>query len=234
GSSGGSHGVGKKVPFIISGVNTVFYSTKNSTDELFEGKTSLVNWTENEKTYDFEGWFGEIDCENSNRRERVKPINLCESDYDIDNFFVRREKKGTNVIIVGVDFNSDYEEAKRRIINAVMENFFVAIDSEKLICNVFGQEINKSNFDDVLKKYYITSAKNFKRMEEYKNIQNGNLNNYYRVYCGTPYKFDLEHNNIVYGFAEIYFDLGNDKMKKYYCIAREMGMKIKDVPLNVD
>ena len=50
--SAGSHGVGKKVPFIVSACNTVFYATKNKyevngvnhSDLLVQGKTALISW----------------------------------------------------------------------------------------------------------------------------------------------------------------------------------------------
>ena len=65
--SAGSHGVGKKVPFIISTCNTVFYATKNKykendiiqSDLLVQGKTALINWTdENGVLKCPEGWYG--------------------------------------------------------------------------------------------------------------------------------------------------------------------------------
>lgn len=225
--SAGSHGVGKKVPFMISGINTVFYSTKNFTESLFEGKTSFINYDYNGEIYDPEGWYGEVNENESDRRKIVEPI-VINDDETIDEFFLRKEKRGTDVIIAGVEISDQLEENKKRIINSILENFFVAIIRKKLVCNVFGEEINDANFNNIMCKYYQTSKRNFSKMEEYKNVFNGNLKDYYRVYCGEPIKFDLTYNEILYGKVCLYFDKGNEKNKKYYCIVREHGMKIQD------
>lgn len=231
--SAGSHGVGKKVPFIVSGVNTVFYCTKNSTDTLFQGKTSLVNWHENGKSYDLEGWYGNIDLDNPDRRLKVTPINLNEQSLDsVDEFFIRKEKKGTDVILLCVDL-SQFEDIRYNIINAVIENFFVAINTNKLSCNVFGVEINSENLENVVDNYHNPKGRNFGKLDDYK-IYNGNLKDYYRVYIGddSPKKIDLSYKGISYGYAEIYFDNNNEKNKKYYCLFREHGMKIMDVQIS--
>ncbi|MBP5444819.1 MAG: hypothetical protein J6Y28_01480 [Acholeplasmatales bacterium] len=225
--SAGSHGVGKKVPFMISGINTVFYSTKNDIESLFEGKTSFVNFDIDGETYDPEGWYGEVNDDETDRRKKVEPIIITD-DTNIDDFFLRRDKKGTDVIIAGVEINDQLEESKKKIINSILENFFVAILEEKLVCNVFGEEVNKANFSIIMSKYYQTNKKNFSKIDEYKNVFNGNLRDYYRVYCEEPMKFPLEYEGITYGYVNLFFDKGNEKNKKYYCIVREHGMKIQD------
>lgn len=225
--SAGSHGVGKKVPFMISGINTVFYSTKNSVESLFEGKTSFVNFDIDGETYDPEGWYGKVNEEEQDRRKKVEPIVISD-DTDIDDFFLRKDKKGTDVIIAGVELSSQLEESKKKIINSILENFFVAILENKLVCDVFGEAVNSSNFTHIMSKYYQTNKKNFSKIEEYKNVFNGNLRDYHRVYCEEPVKFKLEYNGVLYGYANLYFDKGNEKNKKYYCIVREHGMKIQD------
>lgn len=235
GKAAGSHGVGKKVPFIISGVNTVYYATKNENDQLFEGKTSLIYWTEDDVTYDYEGWLGVIDRETNDRRKKVLPyINNDDSLY-VDNFFIRKEERGTDVIIVGISLNEDdLKDAKSKIVNAVLENFFVAIQTRKLECDIFDIKIDSTNLASSIEKYYVSNVKNFQKVKEYANIVNGNLRDYYRVYCDEPHKIDIIYEGINYGTAEVYFDLGNEKNKKYYCIVREHGMKIKDVQLVTD
>ncbi len=225
--SAGSHGVGKKVPFMISGINTVFYSTKNDKESLFEGKTSYINFDMDGETYDPEGWYGEVDDSEKDRRKKVLPIIINE-DTSIDDFFLRKEKKGTDVIIAGVEISNQLEESKKKIINSILENFFVAILEDKLVCDVFGVEVSKDKFIEVMNKYYQTNRKNFSKIEEYKNVFNGNLRDYYRVYCDEPVKFPLEYQGTIYGYVNLFFDKGNEKNKKYYCIVREHGMKIQD------
>ncbi len=225
--SAGSHGVGKKVPFMISGINTVFYSTKNNVESLFEGKTSFVNFDIDGETYDPEGWYGNVNDNEVDRRKKVEPIIITD-ETEIDDFFLRKEKKGTDVIIAGVEISAQLEESKKKIITSILENFFVAILENKLVCDVFGEEVNSSNFTHIMNKYYQSSKKNFSKIDEYKNVFNGNLRDYHRVYCEEPIRFPLEYEGVIYGYANLYFDKGNEKNKKYYCIVREHGMKIQD------
>ena len=234
--SAGSHGVGKKAPFIISGVHTVYYSTNYKGIKLFEGKTSLVNWSENQVDYDYRGWFGNVNTESNDRRKKILPIEYSESIDGIDDFFIRKEKQGTDVTIVDSSSIGNISDAKAKIIIAILENFFVAIAHKKLECNVFGEEITSENISVILNKYYLNQHIIFKRSGNSDSVYDGNLKDYFRVFKDqTPQtKIDLIVNGINYGYAEIYFDLKNEKNKKYFCIVREHGMKIRDCKVNSD
>ena len=229
--SAGSHGVGKKAPFIISTVNTVYYSTFNKSGKhLFQGKTSLINWNdETSKTRNGKGWFGIVDEENPDRRNRVSPL-FEENFSDINSFFLRTGELGTDVIILGVSID-DFDVIKSRIINSVLENFFVAIKNKNLEVDIFGESIREENLDEYVQKYYLTKKKNFISVEGIENSVFGNLLNYYKAFAEEPISFDVEHNGKRYGRCFIYFTLENDKNKKYYCIFRNHGMKIRDVGL---
>lgn len=234
--SAGSHGVGKKAPFIISGVHTVYYSTNYSGKRLFEGKTSLVSWNEDNKDYDYVGWYGEVNLETNDRKKKVLPI---EYEYDlpgVDEFFYRKNDNGTDVIIIDSNSIGQEKDSKSNIINAILENFFVAIISKKLECNVFGELINDETIDSIVNKYYNSKNVSFRRSGESDRVYDGNLKDYYRVYKNQQPQttLDLVLDGVTYGTAEIYFDLKNEKNKKYYCIVREHGMKIKDIKLNAD
>ncbi len=232
--SAGSHGVGKKAPFIISSLHNVFYCTKFEDKRLFEGKISLVGWTENGITYDYEGWFGNVNLDSSDRREKVTPIEDFSSLVKYDDFFYSRNERGTDVIIVGID-SSLIEVVKEKILNAVMENFFVAIENKNLECNVFGEAINKNTLPSIIDKYYKTTSKNFRKVLGYENLQDGNLKDYYKVYDHNPSTvFDLKHDDKLLGKAEVYFIKENSKNKKYYCLVREHGMKIKDIQVDAE
>ena len=234
--SAGSHGVGKKAPFIISGVHTVFYSTNYKNQKLFQGKTMLVDWSENGKDYVSKGWFGNVDLESYDRRNKIQPIEYDRGIENINDFFLRKDKKGTDVIVIDANFLNDIELAKQKIIVAILENFFVAIIENKLECIVFGQEVNNQNFNYLLEKYYNTQRNTFSRSGDSDTVYDGNLNNYYRVFSPRiPQKtFPLIIDNVIYGYLEAYIDLINDKGKKYYCIVRDHGMKIRDYKLNSD
>lgn len=235
--SAGNHGVGKKAPFIISGVHTVFYSTNYNGIHLFEGKTSLVNWNENGKDYDSKGWFGSLNKDDPDRRQRIKPIEYNDGIEGINDFFTRKEGYGTDVIIVDSSSLGDEKEAKEEIIVSTLENFFVAIHQNKLVFNVFGEEIGYDNINDILNRFYLNKKRGFtKKKSDSNNIFYGNLKDYYDAYinCVEPKKIDLIIDGVNYGYIEIYLKSNNEKNKKYYCIVREHGMKINDNKLNTE
>ena len=228
--SAGSHGVGKKVPFIISSCNTVFYATKNKyyingemrSDSLVQGKTTLITWTDDDgKRKNSKGWYGLID-EKADPKNKIKPINVNQAE-GIHSYFLREDEFGTDVIIVGVNIYDNELEVKSQIISAILENFFIAIIKEKLVVQVFDELINKVNFDKLFRKYY--------RMQS--EIKNG-LEGCLKVYQGEPDKredvYDDYCNYI--GTVNIYFGLGNEHNKKYYTIVRSHGMRIVDYRLN--
>ena len=228
----GSHGVGKKAPFIISALNTVFYATLNKNGEsLLQGKTSLINWNDDAgQTRSGKGWFGYKDEDNVDRRLKVGPI-ISPNQDDFHPFFIRKEQYGTDVIVVGVSFDN-FEDTKKRVINSILENFFVAIYHNDLELEVFNEHIYSGNLGEYVDKYYLTSKKNVSKVSGLETNIFGNLLNYYRAFLNEPISFDVVHNKKRYGRCKIYFSLENDKNKKYYCIFRNHGMKIRDIELS--
>ena len=229
--SAGSHGVGKKVPFIISTCNTVFYATKNKyeingiekSDCLFQGKTTLISWVDSEgKRRNSKGWYGVINEDTTDTKNAIQPIdaNNCS---DINPYFLRKDEYGTDVIIVGTNTYDEEENIKKGIISAILENFFVAIIQKKLVIDVFGEKITSENFESSVNKYYQSQT-------DSKNSLVGCL----RVFNGDPSCVkeitDSTGNSI--GNVEIYFGLGNENNKKYYTVVRSHGMRITDYRVN--
>lgn len=230
--SGGSHGLGKKAPFIISNLRTVFYVTKNEEQTLSEGRSSLISWSEtvngNRLDHTPQGWFGITDENNPDRMSRVLPVI---GEFPDVNPFFKRNELGTDVIIYGCPDIDD--SIKTNMINGVLENFFVAILSNKLECKVLGIDINAEKFDEVLKKYYVCSAKNFAKVDGYENLRDGNLHDYYAAYNQLPITLPIcDKSGVRYGSVNIHYMNGNSKGKRYYSIFRDHGMKIQDVSLN--
>ena len=138
--SAGSHGVGKKVPFIISTCNTVFYATKNKykendilqSDLLVQGKTALINWINEKGVWKCpEGWYGKENPYSTSPLDKILP--LMDDDIDmVHPYFARRDGFGTDVIMVGVNAYESEEAIKKAIISSIYENFFVAIKEEIL------------------------------------------------------------------------------------------------------
>lgn len=235
--SAGSYGVGKKVPFIISDVNTVFYATYNETDKLLEGKSILTDFKDsNNIRRTNKGWYGLFDIDENDPRNCVHPIDAT-SDYDIHPYFKRLDKKGTDVIIVGVDIKDKVDKIKELIVNAILENFFIAIRENKLEVIISGFElentieINQRTFDNVLNKYYSQKIK-FKK--ETSTLVTGNLINYRNALYQQPEIIDIPNKENSIGQVYLYFLLGNDKKKKYYSIVRSHGMKICDYQCTAD
>ena len=233
--SAGSHGVGKKVPFLRSTAKTVFYSTYNKETQgrLFEGKTMLVNWKdENNKRKSSIGWYGKVDENESDTRNIVKPLE--EEDFGIINpFFIRQKDKGygTDVTIIGVNVTDDEskKKLKRDMICSIMDNFFVAIKKGKLIVQVFDKILDKDNFDDVFENVY--------KKESPLRDKNSNfsLSDYIEVMNSGDVKeetiMDTSGKNKI-GSVIIHFKLGNENHKKYYAVVRNQGMKIVEYRIN--
>lgn len=227
--SAGSHGVGKKVPFIISTCNTVFYATKNKyiedgvehSDVLVQGKTSLTNWDdENGKTKSAKGWYGIKNLNDPSPRNRILPIRNNDVD-SLHPYFVRNDKYGTDVIMVGVNVYDNEEAIKRIIISSILENFFVAIKEQSLKVVVFGQTINSGNLESVYRTYY-------KATETLKNSMNDLL----RVYAQEPVVLPVIRKSVELGSVELYFEANNELNRRYYTVVRDHGMKICEYRLN--
>lgn len=228
--SAGSHGVGKKVPFIISSCNTVFYATKNKysvgddeySDCLLQGKTTLISWTDNDgKRKNSKGWYGVID-ESADPKNRVNPI-VASNDNDINPYFIRKDDYGTDVIIVGVNIYDNEADVTASIISAVLENFFVAILNENLVVKVLDEVINKASFEKMFRKYYRTQSETKNGLEGCLRVYQGEANKSHKIY---------DKNANCLGRIDIYFGLGNEHNKKYYTIVRSHGMRITDYRLN--
>lgn len=234
GSSAGSHGVGKKVPFIISTCNTVFYSTKNKyleddtekTDMLMQGKTVLITWKDEDGVRRYhKGWYGLYDDTLEESREKIQP--LSDNNFDsINDYFIRSDRYGTDVIIVGVNAYGIESKIKKQIISAILSNFFVAIKEKKLVVTVFDERIDSSNYVDMVSRYYDSNE------ERSENTPLPDLINIYSKECMESVPLIVSGEKV--GDIDIYFQLGNSNNKKRFAIFREHGMKIKEKAIRPD
>ena len=124
--AGGSHGIGKYAPFAVSSLRTVFYWTCFDEDgkvqERFQGKTVLISHTdaEGEETQGT-GFFGvKKGC-----HELTQEIPPCFRMLDKHGNPVQ----GTSLAIAGFRETDDW---RRRVAASVIENFFYAIDTDRL------------------------------------------------------------------------------------------------------
>lgn len=233
--SAGSHGVGKKAPFIISSCRSVFYATKNKyknskneevSDCLVQGKAVLINWIDdNGKRKCKEGWFGIENIEAGlNDKNKILPIDPNKTS-NVNPYFCRKEETGTDVIIIGANLYENEKEIIQEMISAVLENFYVAIIENKLIVNIFGIEINGNNITSIFETKY-RPTKDFK----------GSLRDDIDVYLNAPDHFvniDNSKGEMV-GKINIKLQLGNERDRKYYSIVRSHGMRIEERNLKTD
>lgn len=226
--SAGSHGVGKKVPFIISTCNTVFYSTKNKykkndviqSDLLVQGKTALINWTDEYGVWKCpEGWYGKENLHATSPLDKILP--LMDDDVDtVHPYFARKDEFGTDVIMVGVNAYGTEETIKKAIISSIYENFFVAIREELLEVTVFGKVFTKTNIGDFLPWYTPTDE------------LHNSMEDLMRIYADDYVTLPVIVDDRKLGEVWLYFDDTSEMNRKYYTVVREHGMKIKEYRIN--
>lgn len=222
-NSAGRHGVGKKASFLMSLCNTVYYATKNLNDEtFFSGKSVLVDWKEDNNDniwYSRTGWFGEK-IDDTIKFLKDEEIN------DIDEFFIRKDYYGSDVIILAPRTVDEEYNLERLIINSVLENFYIGLCEDKLVVTVNKVEINSKNVNKILETYYIDK---FARQGiDGSNITYGllkDLKNAYLENCKNPVEIQIPKLN---SHLDLYITLNTEKAKKYYSFYRDHGMKIKD------
>lgn len=246
--SAGSHGLGKKTSFLVSSINTVFYSSTflkrgspNTTTTLFQGRSILISWkSEDGQRNVMDGWFGNND-EKRDITDVSEPFRFDRalsgsqsqlSESTIDEFFVRGSEIGADVIIPAPRFdnNTEFLETKQKILISVIENFFLGIIEGKLEVDVFGVQINAANIYQVSNEIYQNNNIKFRKVNN--SLVHGNLINLQNAYLnGEKFTLDFDFENEKIGEIEIFFLKENTENKKYYSLYRTHGMKIQDQPI---
>lgn len=137
--AGGSHGIGKSAPFVVSTLRTVLYWTcyKESDEyiEKFQGKSILMSHENDEGRTQGAGFYGYKDGCLEIRGQFIP-----------DQFRVLGKKdipvEGTSLIVIGFQPTVDW---RRQISVGVIENFFYAISNNNLIVSIEQNESMKSN-----------------------------------------------------------------------------------------
>lgn len=130
--AGGSFGFGKGAFFVMSPINTLIVSTKNTNNECyFEGVTRLCSHWHDGKKRSHMGFYDNNGGQPTDSSEMIpKP-------------FIR-EETGTSIGIMGVDYK-EWEKSKDELIKEVLRNFFVAILKEKLVVIIDGNDVTAKN-----------------------------------------------------------------------------------------
>ena len=143
-SAGGSHGLGKTVGFVNSGINAVYYSTMDEDGNTYgEGIIKLCDHKlvlEDGSSMKYEATAFYDSCDG------VRP----DSGTDIPEIF-RRTAVGTDAFVLGIEVSElDLTTMKQEIIRS----FFKAIYENKLAVVVGGERIDKNNLEEKLVEYF--------------------------------------------------------------------------------
>ena len=159
GTAAGNFGIGKNAAFANSCCRLVFYRTLNKDNEhAAQGVTELVSFNlDSENIAAGTGYYG--------KKQRNMPLEEID---ELEKIY-RRTSIGTDVFIYGFSGGEHWVD---ELIDALIENFLVAIYRDKLQVTVQGREINKNALgtfvkDDAANYYKILTGDGDIRRFEY-------------------------------------------------------------------
>lgn len=133
--AGGSHGIGKYAPFVVSQIRTVFYWSKSGAINYCQGKAVLMSHDSPDGRTQGTGFFGVREgCESLRGRRIPHEINDVEK---------KREAPGTSLWIAGF---ADEPGWQSRVARSVVESYFCAIAEGQLEV-LIDPESGNSTFD---------------------------------------------------------------------------------------
>lgn len=144
---GGSFGIGKSAPFVASLIRTVFYSTILEDGSVaFQGKIRISSYKDADG--DIHRGIGQFGI------QKERGVSSLRERYMIPNIFERSEQ-GTDVSIIGY---KKTDEWKRRIIEAIVESFYVAIYEGALEVTIKTEDeqsidINAQTLPEIIEQY---------------------------------------------------------------------------------
>lgn len=153
GDKNGGFGIGKNAPFANSALRTVFYRTLTEDGELAaQGISRLMSYPENEcqQIETMKSGFGYYGNSNYNM-----PVQFIE---ELDSISVRKEV-GTDLFIYGFNKDIASKNWKYDMIVEILNNFLVAIFTEKLEVIVDGVTIDRKHLDDLIDEYIKNNKK---------------------------------------------------------------------------
>ena len=169
--AGGSKGVGKNVPFLLSKLMMVFYVTK-TTDNYYGsiGVTKLAagyvddNETDTKRDYtQGTGYYAFSDF--------VSPIPEYlnfEKEYND-----RENQCGTDIYIIGFE---SIDSWMKDVINSTLESFMVSLYRDELLVSFNGLEVCCNNLDDLVFSDYIDVKYKNNIVAQYQILKNENNN----------------------------------------------------------
>lgn len=204
--SGGSFGIGKSAPFLVSQFRTLFYSSFDITGyKSHIGVANLMSYQIDETKFTLGNGYYTRD---SNSSAIPGLINL-------DHKFIRQET-GTDIYVSAFYPVGDWE---KEMLESIIFNFFITIFENKLIVRINDFEINSENIGVLIDQ-----------LED--NEENRNLKNYFSVLTSeetlkVPYPAKKYKNGISFeeGEATLYLLNGED-LNRRVLMTRKTGMRI--------
>jgi len=135
--AGGSFGIGKNAPFAASRLRTIYYSTRTGTKSFrFAGVAQLVTHL----------GINRVTCQATGFLESggkaVTAMSILPEHF-------RRSERGTTLHVIGFRADTDWEKALKE---AVIRNFWLAIRSGKLECEIQQERITASTLESQVKE----------------------------------------------------------------------------------
>lgn len=197
----GSFGIGKHATYACSDLRTVFYGTRdNAGATAVQGVAKLVSHKKDRATTQGTGYFG--------TRAGNKPM----LDFAALPGLFARKKTGADVYIMGFH---DFDDWDARIIKSVIESFFVAIHTGRLIVKVGKTTVNDTSLSKLIAKHYAEPDANFFADE------------YYQALTSEGVVVHTEADFAGYGPIKLTL-LEHKDFKKKVAMFRRSGMKIFD------
>ena len=164
-TSAGSKGIGKAAPFAASNLRTVFYNSKSTNDgDKFAGVINFVSYRDDEK----------VSFDGSTASYITQSRGRLFSDIEVPTRFTQnRQQYGTDLYVMGL---KKIENWKEKIILAVLNNFLVALQYNKLEVIVDDETINELTLSD-----YLNSIKETLRIGKYV-LSTDERNTFYNTY----------------------------------------------------
>ena len=155
-TAGGSFGYGKAAYFYISPLRTIFVSTKTKDGRyFFEGVSSLCTH-EIEGDKDLRVSVGYYD--NNDGEPVTNPQNIP--------IRFQREESGTDIFILGIDA-SDKQGIYSEMAEAVLRNFWFAIEKNKLEVKINDIDINSETLPTLMDQYFPDELDTTRREKSY-------------------------------------------------------------------
>ena len=155
-TAGGSFGYGKAAYFYISPLRTVFVSTQTKDNKhFFEGVSSLC-------THEIEGERGlrvSVGYYDNNDGYPITDISKIPERF-------QRDEPGTDIYIMGIDA-TDKVSIYKEMIEAVLRNFWMAIESRKLEVKIHEIVINYETLPILMDNFFPEEHDTVKREKNY-------------------------------------------------------------------